>query len=83
MSFYLSHIGSTDEQHWQRYTIALEATALAEARACVEREASDLWSFRLLQDSISSLLKPVYGFFFQEMSDVVTLHKFETLWLRP
>ena len=71
MSLYLSHIDATDEQHWQRYNIDLEATALAEARPCVEREATGLWSFRQLQDSIGCLLKRVYVFFFQEMSNIV------------
>ena len=77
MSFYLCHIDATDAQGWQRYNIALDATALVEARACIEREATGLWSFKLLQGSISCLLKPVYVFLFQEMSDVVILRKFE------
>ena len=76
MSYYLPSVDATDEHHWQRYNIALDGSSLAEVRACVEREATSSWTFKLLQASISSLLDPVYTFVFKEPSDVVILHRF-------
>jgi hypothetical protein len=77
MSFYLSHIDATEQHRWQRYNIALDEKALADACACLEAEATNLWSFRLLQGSVSSVLDPVYVFFFHEMSDLIVLRKFD------
>ena len=77
MSYYRPSVDATDEHRWQRYNIGLDATALVDVRAWLEREATGLWSFRLLPASISSLLDPVYTFFFREMSDVVVIQSFD------
>jgi hypothetical protein len=78
------HVAFTDilvDQTWQRYNISLDEGAFAEARACLEAEATGPWSFRVMSDPQNNptSLDTVYAFFFREMSDVVILQKLQTL----
>ena len=67
----------TAQHNWQRYDIALDATALAEARAHIEREATSEWSFKQLNDSAISTLVSVCVFLFRDANDVVVIQSFD------
>jgi hypothetical protein len=85
MTFHVAFSEILHEHTWQRYNIALDEEACAEACACLEAEATGPWSFRVMNSPRGDLLPSdmVYAFFFKEPSDIVILRKFDTYRLWP
>ena len=79
MSFYVPYFEIDDEHLWQRYNVSLSKKTLAEARAALEVEATDQWSFRaaVIHVDDHNPINSIFAFFFRNANDVTILRKFE------